>query len=134
MQNMLSYSRSLITFTLVVVFFMTANQSLADECHLTPVIHKLQYPGCQDVTIPSYACVGRCTSYVKVCWLVFTEIKIKIDTEKKLRLVYLWNRCLVLRFGKPKDRACAAKKVENEWLLCLWIVQMLLPTNQESER
>merc|ERR1712223_91973 len=57
---------SLITFTLVVFFFMTANQSLADECHLTPVIHKLQYPGCQDVTIPSYACVGRCTSYVKV--------------------------------------------------------------------
>merc|ERR1712223_1190501 len=57
---------SLITFTLVVFFFMTANQSLADECHLTPVIHKLQYPGCQDVTTPSYACVGRCTSYVKV--------------------------------------------------------------------
>merc|ERR1712061_553899 len=57
---------SLITFTLVVVFFMTANHSLADECHLTPVIHKLQYPGCQDVTIPSFACTGKCTSYVQV--------------------------------------------------------------------
>ena len=65
---------------------------------------------------------------------VFTERKRKIDTEKNIRLVFLWNRCLVLRFGKPKDRACAAKKVENEWLLCLWIVQMLLQTNQESER
>merc|ERR1712018_1026654 len=57
---------SLITFTLLCVFLAYSSQILADECHLTPVIHKLQYPGCQDVTIPSYACVGKCTSYVKV--------------------------------------------------------------------
>ena len=42
------------------------SQIQADECHLTPVIHKLHYPGCQEKRIPSYACVGRCTSYVKV--------------------------------------------------------------------
>ena len=138
MRNIFSHSRSLITFTLVVVFFMTANQSLADECHLTPVIHKLQYPGCQDVTIPSYACVGRCTSYVKVWYWNLKKKKSYLFFKKNKDYfnVILWNihRCLVLRFGKPKDRACAAKKVENEWLLCLWIVPMLLPTNQESER
>jgi len=39
---------------------------LADECHLTPVIHVLQYPGCTPKPIPSYACAGRCTSYVQV--------------------------------------------------------------------
>ncbi len=37
-----------------------------DECHLTPVIHVLQYPGCTPKPIPSYACTGRCTSYVQV--------------------------------------------------------------------
>ena len=38
----------------------------ADECHLTPVIHVLQYPGCIPKPIPSFACTGRCTSYVQV--------------------------------------------------------------------
>ena len=37
-----------------------------DECHLTPVIHVLQHPGCKAQPIPSYACVGKCTSYVQV--------------------------------------------------------------------
>ena len=83
-----SHSRSLITFTLVVVFFMTANQSLADECHLTPVIHKLQYPGCQDVTIPSYACVGRCTSYVKV-WYWNLKKKKSYLFFKKLKIILM---------------------------------------------
>ena len=40
--------------------------SSADECHLTPVIHVLQYPGCTAKPIPSFACAGRCTSYVQV--------------------------------------------------------------------
>ena len=38
----------------------------ADECHLTPVIHVLQFPGCTPKPIPSFACAGRCTSYVQV--------------------------------------------------------------------
>ncbi|XP_043227767.1 bursicon-like isoform X1 [Amphibalanus amphitrite] len=38
----------------------------ADECKLTPVVHVLQYPGCVPKPIPSYACVGHCTSYVQV--------------------------------------------------------------------
>ncbi|CAB3369690.1 Hypothetical predicted protein [Cloeon dipterum] len=38
----------------------------ADECSVTPVIHVLQYPGCVPKPIPSFACTGRCTSYLQV--------------------------------------------------------------------
>ena len=38
---------------------------LSDECHLTPVIHVLQHPGCIPKPIPSFACPGRCTSSVQ---------------------------------------------------------------------
>ncbi|KAL1401425.1 hypothetical protein pipiens_006604 [Culex pipiens pipiens] len=33
---------------------------------VTPVIHVLQYPGCVPKPIPSFACVGRCASYIQV--------------------------------------------------------------------
>ncbi|XP_050348881.1 bursicon [Nymphalis io] len=36
------------------------------ECQMTPVIHVLQHPGCVPKPIPSYACIGKCTSYVQV--------------------------------------------------------------------
>lgn len=48
----------------------------SDECQVTPVIHVLQYPGCVPKPIPSFACIGRCSSYLQVikkmmpwiCW------------------------------------------------------------------
>lgn len=40
--------------------------STADECQVTPVIHVLQYPGCVPKPIPSFACIGRCASYLQV--------------------------------------------------------------------
>lgn len=40
--------------------------SLTDECQVTPVIHVLQYPGCVPKPIPSFACTGRCASYIQV--------------------------------------------------------------------
>jgi hypothetical protein len=43
---------------------------MADECHLTPVIHVLQHPGCVPKPIPSFACTGICTSYVQVHILI----------------------------------------------------------------
>ncbi|GLH13563.1 hypothetical protein R5R35_002287 [Gryllus longicercus] len=39
---------------------------IADECQVTPVIHVLQYPGCVPKPIPSFACTGRCSSYLQV--------------------------------------------------------------------
>ncbi|CAG9864374.1 unnamed protein product [Phyllotreta striolata] len=40
--------------------------SSTDECQVTPVIHVLQYPGCVPKPIPSFACIGRCSSYLQV--------------------------------------------------------------------
>lgn len=40
--------------------------TLADDCQITPVIHVLQYPGCVPKPIPSFACTGRCSSYLQV--------------------------------------------------------------------
>lgn len=40
--------------------------STTDECQVTPVIHVLQYPGCVPKPIPSFACIGRCASYLQV--------------------------------------------------------------------
>ncbi|XP_052123109.1 bursicon isoform X2 [Frankliniella occidentalis] len=37
-----------------------------EECQVTPVIHVLQYPGCVPKPIPSFACTGRCSSYLQV--------------------------------------------------------------------
>merc|ERR1712210_186262 len=93
---------------LVALFFVICvSQIQADECHLTPVIHKLQYPGCQEKRIPSYACVGRCTSYVNF---------------------------LALKSGKRKDHACVVRRVEKELLWCLWIVLMPQRANLNRER
>ncbi|XP_026749033.2 bursicon [Galleria mellonella] len=36
------------------------------ECQMTPVIHVLQHPGCVPKAIPSFACIGKCSSYVQV--------------------------------------------------------------------
>uniref|UniRef100_A0A182XAW9 DAN domain-containing protein n=1 Tax=Anopheles quadriannulatus TaxID=34691 RepID=A0A182XAW9_ANOQN len=36
------------------------------DCQVTPVIHVLQYPGCVPKPIPSFACIGRCASYIQV--------------------------------------------------------------------
>ncbi|KAL0830668.1 hypothetical protein ABMA28_002805 [Loxostege sticticalis] len=40
--------------------------STGQECQMTPVIHVLRHPGCKPKAIPSFACVGKCTSYVQV--------------------------------------------------------------------
>lgn len=45
---------------------VTKAASTADECQVTPVIHVLQYPGCVPKPIPSFACIGRCASYLQV--------------------------------------------------------------------
>ncbi|KAL4716147.1 hypothetical protein ACJJTC_013924 [Scirpophaga incertulas] len=40
--------------------------STGQECQMTPVIHVLRHPGCKPKAIPSFACIGKCTSYVQV--------------------------------------------------------------------
>ena len=55
-----------LAFTAFATLASLATLSVGDECHLTPVIHVLQYPGCIPKPIPSFACAGKCTSYVQV--------------------------------------------------------------------
>jgi len=50
----------------LLALLLVAVGCLADECSVTPVIHVLQYPGCVPKPIPSFACTGRCTSYLQV--------------------------------------------------------------------
>lgn len=49
----------------------TEAASTTDECQVTPVIHVLQYPGCVPKPIPSFACTGRCASYIQVNLFTF---------------------------------------------------------------
>lgn len=54
-------------FVVIVFAVVTMGQPRAgDECQVTPVIHVLQYPGCVPKPIPSFACIGRCASYLQV--------------------------------------------------------------------
>lgn len=62
--------QSLRRLILVSLWFLGLNQHLlqvnGEDCRITPVLHVLQSPGCNPLTIPSFACVGKCTSYVQV--------------------------------------------------------------------
>lgn len=51
--------------------------SATDECSLTPVIHVLQYPGCVPKPIPSFACIGKCGSYVQVSFFYENKMSSK---------------------------------------------------------
>lgn len=66
-----------ILIALIYACAISVNQTIAqndvkdqsrssDECQVTPVIHVLQYPGCVPKPIPSFACIGRCSSYLQV--------------------------------------------------------------------
>jgi len=51
---------------IVILGFSGNSEVAAEDCRITPVLHVLQSPGCSPMTIPSFACVGKCTSYVQV--------------------------------------------------------------------
>lgn len=82
---------------------------------MTPVIHVLQHPGCVPKPIPSYACIGKCTSYVQVpynpCIFVIYNIYILVCIRKP---EYYFLRFLVVKFGKWNDLATVVKNQEKE--------------------
>lgn len=59
-----------IKFALLLLVFLQSTLVEAligvDECQVTPVIHLLRYQGCLPKPIPSFACTGRCSSYLQV--------------------------------------------------------------------
>ena len=75
-------SYTAILLHLILLLDMGAVPSWADECQLTPVIHVLQYPGCVPKPIPSFACMGKCTSYVQV---INTRAIVLYVTERLMR-------------------------------------------------
>ena len=64
---MASRVKGMVPLLAVVALAGLASMVTGDECNLTPVFHVLQYPGCIPKPIPSFACMGKCTSYVQVC-------------------------------------------------------------------
>ncbi|XP_054714494.1 bursicon-like [Uloborus diversus] len=58
-----------------VLFCISSVQSRGEECHLRPVIHVLQQPGCIPKPIPSFACQGSCSSYVQVSGSKFWQVE-----------------------------------------------------------
>lgn len=71
-----------------------AKPSPSDECQVTPVIHVLQYPGCVPKPIPSFACTGRCSSYLQVRFVLsddslhaWTELTVLVCMNGQ-RLIY----------------------------------------------
>ena len=64
---MASRVKGMVPLLAVVALAGLASMVKGDECNLTPVFHVLQYPGCIPKPIPSFACMGKCTSYVQVC-------------------------------------------------------------------
>lgn len=70
---------------------------------MTPVIHVLQYPGCVPKPIPSFACIGRCASYLQV------HDTVSIDSNLSLNATYLSLRFPAARYGRWNALACAAK-------------------------
>ena len=57
---------AMVGAAVTVLVVIGVDVARADECSLRPVIHILSYPGCTSKPIPSFACQGRCTSYVQV--------------------------------------------------------------------
>lgn len=88
-----------------------------DECQVTPVIHVLQYPGCVPKPIPSFACIGRCASYIQA------RSNLSLTKSGYLLLILQLFRYLEVKSGRWKDLACAVKNQEKGKRLCHYSVQ-----------
>ncbi|XP_023244240.1 bursicon-like [Centruroides sculpturatus] len=69
------YCLSLHYSLILLIIMPFGSKTRADECYLRPVIHVLQHPGCVPKPIPSFACQGRCFSYVQVSGSKFWQVE-----------------------------------------------------------
>lgn len=129
----------------------------SDECQVTPVIHVLQYPGCVPKPIPSFACIGRCSSYlqVKICAKMPKTHRIYISNSKSLHKStskFWWKlmeiyanfdenwckfstyRFRAVKFGRWNVHACAVRNLVNEKQLFHYFAQKLNQANENSEK
>jgi len=95
----------------IYLFWGLVGAILGDECHLTPVIHVLQHPGCIPKPIPSFACNGKCTSYVQVSgskiWQ--TERSCMCCQESGERQATIALFCPKAAYDEPKVRKLVTK-------------------------
>ncbi|CAL8100569.1 unnamed protein product [Orchesella dallaii] len=107
--------QSLRRLILVSLWFVGLNQHLlkvnGEDCRITPVLHVLQSPGCNPLTIPSFACVGKCTSYVQVSgskmWQ--TERSCMCCQESGEREATVTLSCPKAPPGSPKNQKVVTK-------------------------
>lgn len=93
---------------------VTARSS--DDCQVTPVIHVLQYPGCVPKPIPSFACTGRCSSYLQV----YVTLKFLMTYPGSAGRFYYYYfffpvsiRFPGRKYGKWRGLACAVRRAAN---------------------
>lgn len=79
-----------------------------NECQVTPVIHVLQYPGCVPKPIPSFACIGRCSSYLQVI-----SSDASNQQQNEIKFLILFKRFRVAKSGKWNGLACVVKNLVN---------------------
>ncbi|XP_058807000.1 bursicon [Phymastichus coffea] len=83
-----------------------------EECQLTPVIHVLQYTGCIPKPIPSFACIGRCSSYLQVSgskiWQMERSCMCCQESGEREASVSLF--CPKAKFGEKKLRKEISRK------------------------
>lgn len=130
----LTMPSTLLLLGLLMLLGFTPSEVEADECHLTPVFHVLQHPGCNPKPIPSFACTGKCTSYVQVPFFYSLSISLSF-----MRPIAEWKTCLCLRSpdqgcGRQRGPACAARRAGNERPWCSSTAPRLGQENQNLDR
>nr|ACG50067.1 bursicon hormone alpha subunit [Callinectes sapidus] len=97
---------AMVGAAVTVLVVIGVDVARADECSLRPVIHILSYPGCTSKPIPSFACQGRCTSYVQVSGskLWQTERSCMCCQESGEREAAITLNCPKPRPGEPKEK------------------------------
>ena len=111
---------------LCLLSFVLYGTVRSDECHLTPVIHVLQHPGCIPKPIPSFACTGRCTSYV--------QVQMSSPTICHYNIKSVLSRYQGARSGRQREVVCVVRRwgrKRQQWLCSVLKLHMM---NLKSER
>lgn len=96
----------------------------SDECQVTPVIHVLQYPGCVPKPIPSFACIGRCSSYLQVSGeeIVFLDTFLSVLRSWDGRWINTSNVLPIIPIAAIALISLCSFCIENKKL---WIIRKL---------
>ncbi|CAB0014796.1 unnamed protein product [Nesidiocoris tenuis] len=97
--------------------------------NVTPVIHVLQYPGCVPKPIPSFACQGRCSSYIQSSYAYFTRPVKKIVNEYKRES---YTTCYLTATPRSEIQSCIKQPRYNQ--ICAEEIKIRWKSLQTSRR